>query len=220
MERLERSLGETLHCWKRRELENYLLVPEAILKAMRVKHRADPDITGRLDGATEQNIDDLLKTTAKSLYGVVLIKRIRSELSGIGSSAIPRESVPDLTLEAHSGELPDLIRRGATDGLQQALDEVKLDDLVFAQRATLDSEWTDGADFSRLAPGAELLDAVFRQFGSKYRKSKDAALKRFQIGLVLPGAVVVLLRIPMQEDRCVPIRWICESGRSSTAMPG
>ena len=28
------------------------------------------------------------------------------------------------------------------------------------------------------------------------------------------------LRIPMQEDRCVPIRWICESGRSSTAMPG
>ena len=42
----------------------------------------------------------------------------------------------------------------------------------------------------------------------------------FQIGLVLPGAVVVLLRIPMQEDRCVPIRWICESGRSSTAMPG
>ena len=28
------------------------------------------------------------------------------------------------------------------------------------------------------------------------------------------------LRAPMQEDRCVPIRWICESGRSSTAMPG
>ena len=42
----------------------------------------------------------------------------------------------------------------------------------------------------------------------------------FQIGLVLPGAVVVLLRAPMQEDRCVPIRWICESGRYSTAMPG
>ena len=42
----------------------------------------------------------------------------------------------------------------------------------------------------------------------------------FQIGLVLPWVVVVLLRALMQEDRCVPIRWICESGRYSTAMPG
>ena len=45
-------------------------------------------------------------------------------------------------------------------------------------------------------------------------------LKRFSNRPCTTWAVVVLLGIPMQEDRCVPIRWICESGRSSTAMPG
>ena len=49
--------------------------------------------------------------------------------------------------------------------------------------------------------------------------ARTSALKRFSNRPCTTWGVV-LLRIPMQEDRCVPIRWICESGRSSTAMPG
>ena len=93
--------------------------------------------------------------------------------------------------------------------------------------ATPTSEWEPGQtiEYSRrimmpLYPYIGKGDIAVGLYRVPTRFVQKYTLKRFQIGLVLPGAVVVLLRIPMQEDRCVPIRWICESGRSSTAMPG
>ncbi len=41
VEKLQHDLGEKVHFLERRELENYLLVPNALLDAIREKHRDD-----------------------------------------------------------------------------------------------------------------------------------------------------------------------------------
>ena len=50
-------------------------------------------------------------------------------------------------------------------------------------------------------------------------ESESKALKRFSDSPCTRWTTVVLLRAPMQEDRCAHIRWTYESGRCSIAMP-
>ncbi len=38
----------------------------------------------------------------------------------------------------------------------------------------MDSEWTDSEKRQQLAPGEEILGAVFHHFGSEYKKTRDA----------------------------------------------
>lgn len=48
-----------------------------------------------------------------------------------------------------------------------------IDTTVRSEREALDKEWSDPEERLQLAPGEEMLEAVFNHFGSDYKKPGD-----------------------------------------------
>ncbi len=115
IQKLQQDLGEKVVFLERRELENYLLVPRALLKALRSKHRDDTSIMERLNSTSEDDVKTLITTNAESLFNVVLLKRIRTGLQGLKGGLLPREDVGTLAPQAHRASLP-APARGAIPG--------------------------------------------------------------------------------------------------------
>lgn len=63
VEKLQRDLGEKVHFLERRELENYLLVPKALLDAIREKHCDDEVVLSKLDNSSVEELVRLIKTS-------------------------------------------------------------------------------------------------------------------------------------------------------------
>ena len=173
VEKLQRDLGGKVAVLERRELENYLLAPRAIIEAIRSKHHNDASITGMLDDTSEEDVGRLIETTAEGLYNVVLLKRIRNGLEGLKGGLLPREDVGVLAQRARHANLPGALRGRIKSRLNEHLAAVDVDELVRFERETLDEEWSDPEKHKELAPGAEILVAVFNHFGSEYKKTKD-----------------------------------------------
>ncbi len=83
IESLRKKLGERLHLLEARELENYLLVPRALLSVLRAKYRDNDSILARIERLSEGDVPRLFREQAERLYGTVLLKRIRAELKGL-----------------------------------------------------------------------------------------------------------------------------------------
>ena len=174
VEKLQLDLGEKVHFLERRELENYLLEPRALLDAIRSKHPDDEVILSKLDNTSVEEVGSLIQTSAEHLYDVVLIKRIRTRLKGLKGGLLPRDMVKSLAPLAHRRDLPGRLRGKMRARLEEHLADVDVDQLVLSERQTLDSEWPDSEKRQQLAPGEEILEAVFHHFGSEYRKTRDA----------------------------------------------
>jgi predicted ATPase len=82
VEELREKLGGRLHVLDRRELENYMLQPRAILAALRSKCHGGP-LQEQLDRCSEKEVDGLIQAEADKLQGMVLVKRIRARLKGL-----------------------------------------------------------------------------------------------------------------------------------------
>src|SRR5258708_20898284 len=72
IQKLETQLNDRVHIFKARELENYLLVPHAILAALKSKYRDDQAKLEQLALITEDHVKQLITDAAKDLYGTVL----------------------------------------------------------------------------------------------------------------------------------------------------
>lgn len=173
IQNLQQSLNKRLHLLQRRELENYLLVPRAILAAIREKCYNDVSIVQQIDQAKEAEISALIQATADGLYGLVLLKRIRAELGGLPGGLIPREKTQLIAAKAKSQELPDIIQQEIEQNFHQHLKHLNAHKVIQAQKDALDEEWANESKRLHLAPGEELLDAVFKRFGTNYKKSAD-----------------------------------------------
>jgi hypothetical protein len=103
--RLQGALGDRLHPLSSREIENYLLVPRALLAAIRLKYRDNAPIGERIDATTEEEVKELIRTTADELYGLILLKRIRAEIAGLAGGMLTRELTSGLAAEAHRDTL-------------------------------------------------------------------------------------------------------------------
>lgn len=157
----------------RRELENYLLVPRALLAAIRSKHSNDPAMTRKVDSASEGEIGKLIGDTADNLFNLVLMKRIRSEIAGLRDGLLPRDIVMGLSHKTHFKHFPRIIRKKIETRIKGHLDLLGIDKVVQRVRAMLEDEWSDTQRRLWIAPGEEIIATVFHHFGSEYKKPND-----------------------------------------------
>ncbi|WP_230769803.1 AAA family ATPase [Sphingomonas sp. Leaf4] len=136
----------------RREIENYLLIPEAIHSVILEKlstseNKATPTVA---------EIDGLLKSVAESLLERAVALRIaKTTLKPVYAS--------------YGGSNP----RERLEAMRNAISEriTTLEKNEVSIRAELESCWEQGA--IKLAPGSEILDGVFGHYGLNYKKEID-----------------------------------------------
>jgi hypothetical protein len=170
---LQKSLGERLFLLQGRELENYFLKPRALLAAIRSKYNTDITMTDKVNATSEDEISSLITLTADNLYDLVLIKRIRAELGGLRGGLLPRDAVAGLSHQVHSLVFSSLLRQDIESRISDHLEALKIDEIVNSVRSALDVEWADASRRLWIAPGEEIVAAVFHHFGSEYNKSND-----------------------------------------------
>ena len=174
IEKLKRDLKDKIKLLERREIENYLLVPRALLDAIGEKHSDDSSIVDRIDQSSAEEVQRLIETTADSLFGLVLLKRIRAALEGLRSGLLPSLLARELAPKAHYANLASLLRGKIKSRVNDYLKAADIDALVDSEREALTRDWSRPEKRLQLAPGEEILTAVFPHFGSQYNKSRDA----------------------------------------------
>lgn len=171
--KLRDQLVGKVHLLERRELENYMLAPRALMEAILDKHRDDAVIRERVDSAKEDEVMSILRGRADSLFELVLVKRIRAEIGGLRGGLLPRETVAGLAQKVHHKSFARQVRREIEARVSSHLDALAVERIVAAEKAALQREWRKKENRLALAPGEELLSAVFHHFGSEYRKPND-----------------------------------------------
>lgn len=172
--RIQKSLGARIHLLERRELENYLLCPRAILTALHDLGPTPPSPERSLDVVDEPAVQALLEQLADGLYSTVLIKRVRTALGGVVGGLLSREATADLIGGAAEADLGQQVIQAVEAHLKPLINRRHLRSVVREQRRALDAEWRDRPARLRLAPGEELLAGVYAHFGARFRKSRDA----------------------------------------------
>ena len=167
------ALGGQVHFLGMRELENYLLAPRAILEVLRTKYRDDAAVRERIEKLTEAETLEVIGKTADGLYGLVLLKRIRVTLGGLIGGLLPRDIVGVLAPTAKEASLAQLVRQQVEERLQKRMKELDIENVVTEERTKLDAQWVDRDTHVRLAPGEEILTAVFRSVGGEYANPED-----------------------------------------------
>jgi putative ATP-dependent endonuclease of OLD family len=167
------SLGDRVVVLERRELENYLLVPRAIITALKVRFASSADLLAAVEAATSEDISAIIAAASEALYESVLLKRVRAELGGLPEGLLDRESVMILAPDARGSNLTRAIRRRLRQRLDPLTTVAAVDRVVRRTRSALEKEWRRPELRERLAPGADVLGRVFAHFGAVYDKSKD-----------------------------------------------
>lgn len=173
IQKLQQTLGDRAHLLEKRELENYLLVPLALLAAIRSKCHDNTKILEQIDQTRKEEITRLISAMADSLYGLVLLKRIRVEIEGFKGGLLSREMIEKLLPHAQDPKLSKILREEIRSRMDDHLSKIDLDTIVREQTAALDSEWADPKRRLSLAPGEEILENVFEHFGAHYEKGDD-----------------------------------------------
>jgi hypothetical protein len=174
VESLERQLGEKVHLLARREIENYLLDPSAILTAIREKHRDDALVLEQVDTADPDAVVEAINVAAEGLFGTVLLKRIRAQVGGLQEGFLSSGEGLRLATSARTDELPDLVLRSAEATAASRIASLDIPKIVRAEQETLKREWEDPTAHVVLAPGEEILSQIFARFGSVFTKRTDA----------------------------------------------
>jgi hypothetical protein len=172
-DKLKESLAERIHLLRKRELENYFLIPRALVQALRLKHADDAPLQDRLNKASLEQLAEIIRTTADTLYGVVLMKRIRVEIGGLKGGLLTRESVVALAPSINEADFSNILREQIESRVSSHLGDLHIENVINRERQLLDSEWSNSTRRLELAPGEELVNAVFQHFGSEYKKPKD-----------------------------------------------
>lgn len=174
LSRLETVLGKRVHVLKRREIENYLLVPTAIRAAIEEKYFENDVILERLRSLTNEQVEGLIREAASGLEHLVLIKRIRADIPGFSGGIFPAEQVLEMVSFAEENDLHARILDSLRKRAEVHLSAIKMEQVVKRHRKDLTSRWSKPTNRLALAPGEEILSTVFRKVGGEYRKSDDA----------------------------------------------
>ena len=135
--KLRKSLGDKIHVLSRRELENYLLIPRALIEALKSKHKDDAPILERVSSTTAEQVETHISETAESLYGLILLKRIRSAISGLKGGILPQESLIILSRKHENENLAELIRQELEIRVNKHVASLKLERIVETERNKL-----------------------------------------------------------------------------------
>ena len=155
----------TINVLKRRELENYMIVPRAILELLRQKASAGG--TSLPAGLTEGTVGERIQVEADALREMAVSKRVAKVLC---RPLYPRaESLlvgPAAEIAARFEEECERIRA------QLDQDKARVDDLATQFGQEVDANWATRR--LNVVPGDELLQRTFRHFGLAFSKAKDS----------------------------------------------
>jgi AAA15 family ATPase/GTPase/uncharacterized protein YutE (UPF0331/DUF86 family) len=193
--KIQEALEERVYLLQRRELENYLLAPRALLAAIRSKHSDNSAITEIIDGSSKDEVNKIIQLTAESLYDLVLMKRVRAELTGLRGGLLPKDAVTDLSHKVNFKNFPRIIRRKIESHISEHLDDLNISEIVDRVKFSLGVDWADTSQRSWIAPGEEIVAAVFHHFGSEYKKPNDTIrIAREMRSDEIPDEIADLLR--------------------------
>lgn len=151
-------------------VENYLLAPRAILAPIAAKYHDSSTIPQRVETATEEEVETLIRIEADAQFGLVLMKRLKAEIGGLADGLLPSELASAAPAEDSAEELEECIRQQ----LEERIAQLGLATLVAQELKTLETEWSDYNRRLALAPGEELLMRVFAHSRGKYIRRSDA----------------------------------------------
>jgi energy-coupling factor transporter ATP-binding protein EcfA2 len=177
VKKLGARIGEDrLHVWARRELENYLLAPRAILAGMRTKHQGEPANLALIGSVDEGELERRIAEIAAALDGLVLLKRIRARLGGFSDGVLARDDAEALSGSAWEPDLPLRVREMVDERLESMVSALQIDRVVAEEQERLKNEWEAPARRLELAP-EEILRKVCNSLGPSigFRK-RDVAL--------------------------------------------
>lgn len=168
VEKLQKLLGENaeLMVLTKRELENYMLAPRALVEFITLKRRlANSKAANGADLPTEEELMAAMRECAEELRNLAITKRVVRRLC--------RPVYPGRNIQAEAEGGSDAIQaelqrmltemQSMRDSASQAYEDI-------AQQ--VNENWE--ADKLSLAPGHELLDLTVQRFGVRYKKDVDA----------------------------------------------
>lgn len=156
-----------VHIWARRELENYLIDNKAIIKTVTTR-LSD---SGRQPITIESNeITAILEKKAAELKPIIVLKTLsaslkvvrlldRKEVQTMARSPVNLESIQKTVAKKLAATSKTV------DGVAEKWSEVNRD---------IEKDWDK--NWIRLAPGTELLEAVWAKYGLRYDKLNDGPL--------------------------------------------
>lgn len=155
----------TIHVLKRRELENYLIAPRALGEFIGHKRRLAGD-QGSPIGVPE--ITSALALCAENLREDAIARRVVRKL-GMPLYPSRERLLRGRSTDELRGNIADEVKCLMTDLEQRA---TKVEELI----ARVEEEIASGWEQNRLnvVPGDELVDCVCKEFGTRFKKERDA----------------------------------------------
>jgi len=201
VEHLERQLPGRIRYLARRELENYLLAPRALIAALNSKYANERAILSRVTAMTEKDVLDVVANSADGLYSVVLAKRMRFALKPIARGIAPSELIDALIPLASQSDFPEGVMELMNRRVATQVRDFDIKGVASKVKADLDDEWSEPSKRPLLAPGEELIGAVFASVGGKYAKAQDAVtiarhFIRSEVAPELVEIITIIARLP------------------------
>ncbi|MBM4258131.1 MAG: hypothetical protein FJ147_19840 [Deltaproteobacteria bacterium] len=81
-----------------------------------------------------------MKTKADSLYELILVKRIRSELPGLIGGMLPRETIVELATHAREKNFAEILHSKVKARSDSYLSDIDFNEIVNNQREMLEKE--------------------------------------------------------------------------------
>jgi len=151
----------TVHILERREIENYLLAPEALAAVIRARAR-----TGDSQPSSAE-VEQVLIDAARSLRNAIIVNRVTRQIA----PARPFMD-NDLRHRLAGASAEDII--AAVQGRLMTIPELREQVVRFWEQASVDVMERSDADLLKIAPGKDVLDAVFMRFrGTHYKGRSD-----------------------------------------------
>jgi len=176
---------ENLHILERREIENYLLNPRAIIKAMKIKAGQSPRILEKLSGVKEKEVNYLISSEVENQKDTVLLKRIKEQ---IGGGVFLSDDVVDCIIDENSNldtvTLVNQLDIAINNKIKEMCGKKIIKNIVERQSAIFDKLWSSKSrKKSQLVSGKRVLQGIFDKFGLKYDAVKDGVRVAEQMGL-------------------------------------
>ena len=146
--------------------------------------------------AEDSAVEAIISSAADGMYSRILHKRIRTEVGGLIGGFIPRallDTLDDVPVADLSAAVSNLI----DENIGKQLTALDLSNLIYRIEQSLATQWSVAEDQRYIAPGEEILAAVYRYFGSRFEKSRDSdrIARAMSVNEISPEIVELIKKI-------------------------
>jgi hypothetical protein len=150
------------------------------------------------------DVDAAINTAVDGLRKAVLIRRIKWEVVGPPGGVFTDDQRDALAERADEADLSDHIRRAIDESVAR-INTAGLPALVGKHRTAVTEAWADHDGRRRLAPGEEVLGAVYKAFGGTFDKKKDGeriarVMRKEEIPEEIKNLIDTILSLPQRTS--------------------